>query len=75
MNWKAKTSKAHFEPNSTRIRRVFAFKPTYVNGTIVWLSFFDILEYYKVEFVQVDLKGEKTTFKIGNWVELDRKYE
>lgn len=73
MKWKSKITRADFEANATRKRQVFAFLPTYINGYIYWLSYYEVLEFNKIEAVTVWVDGEKLTFKISNWVELSRR--
>lgn len=73
MRWKASVTKANYETGATRTRRVFALKPTYVNGEIVFLGFFEILEMYEVKIVQALVDGVLTSFKIAQWVEISRR--
>lgn len=73
MKWKAKTTRADFEANATRRKQVFAWFPTYVNGFIYWLRFYEVLEYNKVEIINVIINGDKVAFKKSDWVEISRR--
>jgi hypothetical protein len=77
MVWKAKYTKANYANGTTRLKRVFAFLPTYVDGNIVWLSTFEILQVYVVKEVLAALNVEKpneaTKFLTGQWVDASKR--
>lgn len=61
-------------PNgTTRLRRVFAFLPVNVNGTLVWLETYEVLEaYIEVQYLII-VDGESKTAKVGKWEYISKR--
>ncbi len=60
------------EPNSTRLKRVFAWIPTYVNGFTVWLEHYEVLQAYIVLPYKLKVNGEDKAFLVGAWTDIDK---
>jgi len=77
MRWKAKYTKAEYKPGTTRLKRVFAFIPTYINGEMVWLETYDVLQVYHSQQYNCklpDLKEtEESVFNVCRWVNLSKR--
>lgn len=73
MKWKAKYTKTDYSNGSTRLKRVFAFLPAYVNGFIVWLSTYEILQAYIIEEFTITIEGKETLFANGKWKNLSKR--
>jgi len=77
MVWKAKYTRANYANGTTRLKRVFAFLPTYVNGNIVWLSTYEVLQVYVVTEILAALNADKpneaTKFINGKWVDASKR--
>lgn len=77
MRWKAKYTEAHYTHGTSRLKRVFAWLPTYVDGTVVWLETYEILQMYNVLAYTVLLDPtnpkEWTNFYIGNWMDVSKR--
>ena len=77
MIWNAKYTKAEYANGTTRLKRVFAFKPTYIDGKIIWLSTYEVLQMYKLEKHLVILDPvkptEATEFFIGAWIDISKR--
>lgn len=73
MRWKAKYTRADFAPNTTRFKRVFAWIPTYVGGTMVWLETYEVLQVYSVEEIQLEDEGKPVFFTNGNWKDIAKR--
>lgn len=67
MRIKAKYIPRDPEPGETRVRRVFAWTPKNIDGTIVFLEFFEILESFITSQVIIILNKEQKKAIIGNW--------
>jgi hypothetical protein len=74
---KAKYTQANYANGTTRLKRVFAFRPTYVNGNIVWLSTYEILQVYVIKEILAAINPEKpneaTKFLIGDWIDASKR--
>lgn len=77
MIWNAKYTKAEYANGTTRLKRVFAFKPTYIDGKIIWLATYEILQMYKQErylvILNVAKPTEATEFFVGAWVDVSKR--
>lgn len=73
MKWKAKYLTPDPEPGSTRLKRVFAWRPTDIDGTVVWLRHFEILQGFVIFEYKVMLDGQPKAFKVGKWIELSKR--
>lgn len=69
----ASLTKVEPADGSTRLRRKFAWFPTYVNGYIVWLEFFEILEAFLVQDVKVKDDGTDKFFRVGEWKKISNR--
>ena len=77
MKWKARYTETHYPHGTSRLKRCFAWVPVYVDGTIVWLETYEILQMYSVTVHTVILdpanNKELTNFYSGNWVEISKR--
>lgn len=73
MKWQARYTKADYEPGTTRLKRVFAWLPTYISGTMVWLETYEILQGYIAQEYQVKIDGEVHGFRNAGWVDLSKR--
>jgi hypothetical protein len=73
MKWKALKTKVDYEAGSTRKRQIFAWLPTYVNGYIKWLSFYEVLEFYEVRIINTRVDNQDLSFKVTKWIEISRR--
>lgn len=73
MKWKAKYTRPEVSDGTTRLKRVFAWRPNYVNGDIVWLQSFDVLQVYVVATYNMKIDGEMKSAKIGSWIEVSKR--
>lgn len=58
---------------STRLKRKFAWLPTYVNGYMVWLEYYEILQAYIIEDLKVIDAGEDKFFRVGEWKDISKR--
>lgn len=77
MIWKAKYTRADYANGTTRLKRVFAFLPTYIDGNIVWLSTYEVLQVYVISKVLAVLDptkpNEATEFKTSSWINVSKR--
>ena len=62
-----------YTPGTTRLKRVFAFLPTYVAGYIVWLSFYEILQGYIEQQYKLRVDGTDKGFVVGEWKDISKR--
>lgn len=75
MKWKAKYTKVDYPNLATRVKRVFAWKPTYIAGLIVWLQYYEVLQVYEIKEFIVEIDGEKVYFSKSDWIDLSKRLE
>lgn len=73
MKWQARYTKADYEPGTTRLKRVFAWLPTYIGGIMVWLETYEVLQGYIAQDYPVKIDGEGTAFRVSRWVDLSKR--
>jgi len=78
LRWKSKYTRADFLNGTTRLKRVFAWLPTYINGTIVFLETYEILQSYQITTHLVKLNvsekdKELTEFFTGKWIDVSKR--
>ena len=77
MVWKAKYTRANYANGTTRLKRVFAFLPTYIDGNIIWLATFEVLQVYVIEVTLAMMDpakpNEATEFKTGSWIDISKR--
>jgi hypothetical protein len=73
MKWKSKYLIPEPEPGSTRLKRVFAWRPTDIDGTVVWLVHFEVLQGFIIFEYAVTIDGKPKKAKSGQWVELSKR--
>jgi hypothetical protein len=66
-------TKPDYAPGATRLKRVFAFKPTYVAGYIVWLSFYEVLQGYIEQQYRLRVEGAEKGFVVGEWKDISKR--
>jgi len=73
MRWSSKYTHVDYQHGSTRLKRVFAFLPTNINGQIVWLETYEVLQFYQITPYTAILEGETVTFTKGQWVDISTR--
>lgn len=73
MVWKAKYVKPDIMNGTTRIKRVFAWLPTYISGQMVWLQYYDVLQVYRITAYVVNFEDEQQEFTVGQWIDLSKR--
>jgi hypothetical protein len=77
MIWKAKYTIADYRHGTTRLKRIFAWLPTYIDGSKIWLDTYEILQVYIIENYPVVLDEaspkEITSFYRGKWVDVSKR--
>lgn len=73
MQWKAKYTTADYSEGTTRLKRVFAWLPTYINGVKVWLETYEILQVYVIDKDTVLIEEKQTVFSNGFWKNLSKR--
>lgn len=73
MIWKSKYVNPEIQNGATRIKRVFAWMPTYISGNMVWLQSYDVLQVYRITAYVVQFEGEQKEFAVGQWINLAKR--
>jgi hypothetical protein len=77
MIWKAKYTKVEFLHGTRRLKRMFAWLPTYIDGDKIWLEGYEILQAYVVakHIVVLDPTKPKeiTEFLVGTWTDISKR--
>jgi len=77
MKWPAKYSHVDYPNGATRLKRIFAWLPTQVGDTMIWLTRYEMLQAYIIQeyVVMLDPKKPKdaTTFSKGQWIEISKR--
>jgi hypothetical protein len=61
------------ESGTTRLKRVFAWRRTEIDGIVVWLEHFEVLEGFITFDYKVMVDGEIKLFKVSRWMELSKR--
>ena len=67
MKWRI--SKNTYKNGETMLIKKFAFMPVFINGFLIWLSFYDILKAYVVTTTSTDVG----TFENAKWVIVSKR--
>lgn len=73
MKWKSKYTKPQITPNSTRLLRKFAWVPRYIDGNVVWLEYYEVLQGYIPMNYSVHLDGKNVNFIVLEWINLSER--
>ena len=73
MIWKAKYTETIPEHGTNRLKRVFSWLPTYVNGDMVWLKTYEILQVFTVTQVKTTIESKEITFIYGEWLNVSKR--
>lgn len=73
MQWKAKYTRADYQHGTTRLKRCFAWLPTYISGIMVWFETYEVLQMYQIKEHTVNVENEKTVFSSGKWINLSKR--
>jgi hypothetical protein len=73
MRFKARYTRVSYPHGATRLKRVFAFLPTYIDGTIVWLETYEVLQFFHITPHQVKIEDENVVFTNGNWIDISTR--
>lgn len=63
------------DPNlgTTRLKRVFAWSPTQIDGNVVWLEYYEILQAFLVFDYKILLDTEFKTVKVSEWKDISKR--
>jgi hypothetical protein len=63
------------DPNlgTTRLKRVFAWSPTHIDGNVVWLEHYEILQAFLVFEYKIILDSESKTVKVSEWKDISKR--
>ena len=70
MIWKAKYTHVDYANGTTRLKRVFAWLPVYIDGNYIWLATYDVLQGYIAEKVTVKVDEKDIEFINYRWINL-----
>lgn len=73
MRKKAKYTATQYPAGATRQKRVFAWRPTYVAGDIVWLEYYEVLQAYIIDEIPLRLEGKDQLFTVGAWRDISKR--
>lgn len=73
MKWKAKYLTNDPESGTVRVRRKFAWTPTQIEGDIVFLAHYDILEAFIVNAYRVRIDGHPKELTAGAWIPIEKR--
>lgn len=73
MRWKAKHTRLEIQSGTTRLKRIFAWFPTYIAGDIAWLEHYEMLQVYIISDQIVTIEEKEITFAIGVWKNLSKR--
>ena len=77
MRWKAKYTKADYPQHATRMLRIFAFLPVYIEGDFIWLETYEVLQAYIITEVELEInvreEYKKQFFATGKWVSISKR--
>ncbi len=58
---------------TTRLKRVFAWMPMYINGFRVWLERYEILQAYVETDYLLRIDGKDAKFTVGRWTDISTR--
>lgn len=63
------------DPNlgTTRLKRVFAWTPTHIDGNIVWLEYYEILQAFLSSDYKILLDSELKSVKVSEWKDISKR--
>jgi hypothetical protein len=70
MIWKAKYTHVDYVNGTTRLKRCFAWLPKYIDGNIIWLETYDILQGYISNKYTVTVDDKNVDFIKFQWINL-----
>lgn len=73
MIWKAKYTETIPEAGTNRLKRVFPWLPAYVNGDMVWLKTYEVLQVFAITHVKTTIEGKETVFQYGEWLNVSKR--
>lgn len=77
MKWKAKYTEVHYPNGASRLKRIFAWSPVYIDGTMLWLETYEVLQMYVLNTHKVILdptSKETTNFHTGVWIDISKRF-
>lgn len=69
MVWKAKTTRPVYAERTLRERRKFAWIPAYIDGDIVWLETYKILQMFVIKYYNI---SENQAAQVTEWVDISK---
>lgn len=73
MKIKTRYTRPVIPDGTTRLKRVFAWRPTYVAGYWVWLGFYDVLQGYIATEYVVTIDGRQQKIRASNWTDITKR--
>lgn len=73
MRWLTKYTPVEPAHAATRMKRVFAYLPTNIAGTMVWLEHYEHLQTYLKKDLLLQVEGKDIKFTVGEWVTASKR--
>ena len=73
MKWPAKYTQVEPKDGDTRLERRFAWAPVYIDGSRVWLQYYEILQVLRISEEKVVIDGEPFRFYVKTWINLAKR--
>lgn len=73
MKKKAKYILSDPEPGTTRLKRVFAWTPVQIEGEIVWLEDFEILQAFLIFEYKIIIDKAIKQVSVGQWKDISKR--
>lgn len=69
MVWRAKISRPLYADKTLKTRLKFAWLPTYIEGYIVWLSSYEVLQMFVIKLYPI---SDGKAFQTSEWVSVSK---
>jgi hypothetical protein len=73
MRWIATYTESAIMPGSTRLKRIFAWRPRNISGVVVWLEYYEVLQGYEVKAGDFILDNKPIKFSISQWINISER--
>lgn len=58
---------------TTRLKRVFAWTPQYIDGDYVWLEYYEILQAFLIFEYKIQIDTEVKGVKVSEWKDISKR--
>lgn len=69
MVWRAKITRPMYADKTLRTLRKFAFLPTYIDGDIIWLATYEILQMFIIKLYPI---SDGKAFQTSEWIDVSK---